>query len=217
MLKPIKIILLFVTGVFISATSLAQSTFSLEVMTVGVHPFDRPNLQVYENALDKDGYFCAEPGLILSYETFVHENVASFQFSQAVFADAAGQLAGFTEVSFRRVLFHKWGSTIYIGTGPTLTYKKSWELAFPNKYIPEGGYTNYGTWQVKPWFIAKMEFDFYIGKKSDIMLGVIYGHEYNTFTATLGYRHWISSKVKHTKKCNCGSDKYKKKFREWFW
>jgi hypothetical protein len=215
MIKGFKKILSFVIGVLISITSIAQSTFSLEAMTVGLHPFDRPNLQVYENAIDIDGLFCAEPGLILSYESFVHENLASFQLSQAFFADAAGQLAGFTEISFRRVLFHKWGSTIYIGTGPTLTYRKSWELL--DRYVPEGGYTTYGTWQLKPWFIFKVEYDLYIGKKSDIMLGVIYGHEYNTITATLGYRHWISTKVKRTRKCNCGADKYKKKFKDWFW
>lgn len=215
MLMKFKKISVFVFGLFITINSIAQSTFSLEVMTIGVHPFDRPNLQVYENALDIDGLFCAEPGLLLSYETFVHDNVASFQFSQAFFADAAGQLAAFTEISFRRVLFHKWRSTIYIGTGPTLTYRKSWALL--ERYVPEGNYTTYGTWQVKPWFIAKIEYDLLIGKRSDIMLGIIYGHEYNTFTATLGYRHWISTKVKRTRKCNCGADKYRKKLKDWLW
>ena len=215
MTKQFKKILAFVIGGIFSISSIAQSTFSLEIMTVGVHPFERPNLQVYENALDIDGLFCAEPGLIFSYEAFVHENLLSFQFSQSIFADAAGQMAGFSEISLRKVLFHKWRSTIYLSAGPALTYRKSWALL--ERYVPEGGYTTYGTWQVKPWVIAKIEYDFFIGKKSDIMLGIIYGHEYNTFTATLGYRHWISTKVKRTRKCNCGSDKYKKKFKDWFW
>jgi len=191
----------------------SQSTVSLEVMTVGFHPFEKPNLLLYENALDIDGLFCAEPGLILSYESFVWENTTSLQFSQSIYADVAGQMAGFTEISLRKLFFHKWRSSLYLGAGPTMTYRKSWEnLEF---YNPEGNYTNYGNWQVKPWFIAKLEYDLFIGNHSDINIGFIYGHEYNTFTASLGYRYWISSKVKHSKGCNC-HNKYKKKLKDWW-
>ncbi len=202
-----------VLGLLFYISSFSQSTVSVEVMTIGFHSFEKPNLLIYENALGKKGLFCVEPGLILSYETFIWENSMSFQFSQSIYADAAGQMAGFTEISFRKLFFHKWRSSLYLAVGPTMTYRKSWERL--EHYVPEGDYTNYGSWQVKPWFIGKLEYDFYIGNHSDIQLGFIYGHEYNTFTASLGYRYWISSKVKHSKGCNC-HDKYKKKFKDWF-
>ncbi|NCO56213.1 MAG: hypothetical protein GW876_12545 [Bacteroidetes bacterium] len=213
MSKILNKILFLILGITMHINLFSQSTVSIEVMAIGLHPFAKPNLQVYENALDIDGLFCVEPGLILSYEAFVWENTVSFQFSQSIYADAAGQMAGFTEISFRRLFFHKWRSSLYIAIGPTMTYRKSW--VFLDGYVEEGGYTKYGTWQVKPWFIGKLEYDFYVGNHSDIQLGFIYGHKYNTFTASLGYRYWISSKVKHSKGCNC-HNKYKKKFKDWF-
>lgn len=209
----LKKIWLLILGLFFYISSFSQSTVALEIMTIGVHPYAKPNLLVYENALDKDGLFCAEPGLILSYETFVWQNTTSFQFSQSIYADAAGQMAGFTEIAFKKLFFHKWRSSFYLAVGPSMTYRKSWERL--DYYVSEGDYVNYGTWQVKPWVIAKLEYDLFIGNHSDISFGFIYGHEYNTFTASLGYRYWISSKVKHAKGCNC-HDKYKKRFKDWF-
>jgi hypothetical protein len=187
-------------------------------MTVGVHAFEKPNFQLYENPIDAEGNVCTEPGLSLSYESFVSENRASFQLTQAIFADAAGQMAGFTEVSFRRLIFHKWRSNIYLGVGPALTYRNTWaNLSYGSiVYEPEGNYYKDGNWEIMPYVIGKLEYDVFIGNKSDLMLGVIYGHSYKTFTATLGYRYWISTKVKHSKGCDC-KNKYRKKFKDYFW
>lgn len=207
---------LFASGVCI--TGYGQSTFSIEIMTIGAHLFEKPNYKLYENSLDAEGNLCAEPGLNLSYETFVSENRASFQISQAFFADAAGQLAGFTEISFRRLIFHKWRSNIYLGVGPALTYRNTWaNLSYGSIiYQPEAKYYHDGNWEVMPYVIGKLEYDVFIGNKSDIMLGVYYGHSYKTFTASLGYRYWISTKVKHSKGCDC-KNKYKKKLKDYFW
>lgn len=217
MRKFFKHILFFLFTTDVSLFCYGQSTFSIEIMTIGVHAFEKPNFQLFENALDAQGNLCAEPGLNLSYETFVSENRASFQFSQAIFADAAGQMAGFTEISFRRLIFHKWRSSIYLGVGPALTYRNTWaNLSYGSiVYEPETKYYNDGNWEVMPYVIGKLEYDVFIGNKSDLMLGIFYGHSYKTFAATLGYRYWISTKVKHSKNCHC-TDKYKKKFWDWF-
>lgn len=213
----LKKIFLFIFVSGCNFYSIGQSTFSIEVMTLGVHAFEKPNLKLFENALDAEGNVCAEPGLSLSYESFVSENRASFQITQAIFADAAGQMAGFTEVSFRRLIFHKWRSNIYLGVGPALTYRNTWaNLSYGSiTYEPETKYYKDGNWEIMPYVIGKLEYDLFIGNKSDIMLGIFYGHSYKTFTATLGYRYWISTKVKHSKGCDC-KNKYKKKFWDWF-
>jgi len=214
---PFKKIFFFIIAAAYSLYNYGQSTVSAEIMTIGVHAFEKPNLQLFENTLDAQGNFSTEPGLSLSYESFISENRASLQFTQAFFADAAGQLAGFTEISFRRLIFHKWRSSVYLGVGPALTYRNSWaKLSYGSiVYKPETKYYNDGKWEIKPYAIAKLEYDVYIGNNSDLMLGVMYGHSYKTFTATLGYRYWISTKVLHSKNCHC-KDKYKAKPKDWF-
>lgn len=210
----IFIVFLFVSSCFIARS---QSTFSLEVLTIGLHPFDKPNHALFENALDADGNFSAEPGLAFSYETFVRDNWASFQFSTSIFSDAGGQMAGFTDITFRIMFYHKWRSSFYLGLGPALLYRNSWKnLSHGNiTYVPETSYWVDGNWEVLPNVVGKLEYDLFLGSKSDILIGIYYGHSYETFTASLGYRYWISTKVKHTKKCDC-KDKYRKRLKDWF-
>ena len=218
MIRSIQILLfigLFFYGNFIKG----QSTVSLEVMTIGVHAFEKPNFPLYENALDAEGNLCAEPGFIFNYETFVSENRASFEFTTSIFADAGGQFAGFTEIAFKRLFFHKWRSSMYLSVGPALTYRNTWKrLSYGSiVYTPETNYYNDGNWEIRPTVIGKFEYAFFLGRNSDITIGILYGHSYKTFTASLGYRYWLSTKVKRTRKCNCDKDKYKKKFKDYFW
>ncbi len=217
MQKKANIILLFLILCF-GFVAKGQSTFSIEAMTIGLHPFDKPNFALFENALDADGNFSAEPGLSLSYETFVKDNWASFQFTTAIFSDAGGQMAGFTDITFRILFYHKWRSSLYLGLGPVLSYRNTWRnLSYGNiTYVPETKYYNDGNWEILPSVVGKLEYDVFLGRKSDVLLGIYYGHSYETFTATLGYRYWFSTKVKHTRKCNCDKDKYRKKFKDWF-
>ena len=214
MLKHFKKILIIVIVGIIPLSNIAQSTFSLEILTIGVHPFGNPNLPLYENALDAKGNLSAEPGLTFSYETFVRDNWLSFQFSTSIFSDAAGQMAGFTDITFRMLFFHKWRSSFYIGAGPGLNYRNSWtRLTYGDiTYSPEANYYVDGNWEILPTVIGKLEYDVFLGRKSDLSFGVYYGHSFKTFTLGLGYRYWISTKVKHTKPCHCGTDKYKKRF-----
>lgn len=209
--------ILFLLIILFSGIANGQSTFSLEVMTLGLHAFEKPNLALFENALDQDGNFSAEPGLAISYETFVRDNWASFQLTTSIFSDAAGQMAGFTEISFRLMFFHKWRSSLYLSAGPALTYRDSWSrLSYGNiVYNPETKYYNEGKWEILPSLVGKLEYDIFLGRKSDVLIGIYYGHSYHAFTATLGYRYWFSTKVKHTRKCDC-KDKYRKKFSDWF-
>lgn len=222
--KKYNVRLPFITSLFcigiiacFSKKAGSQSTFSIDVLTVGVHAFGNPNLPLYENALDENGTFCAEPGLNVSYEFFIHENTTSFQISQCIFADAAGQMAGFTGLTFRRMFFHKWRSSFYLGVCPALTYRNSWDrLTYGSvTYTPETEYTKNGNWEIRPSVIGRLEYDIYIGNHSDLNFGIFYGHSFKTFAASLGYRYWISTKVKNSRKCNC-KDKYKKRFLDWF-
>ena len=197
--------------------AIGQNTFSVEALTIGVHLFKKPNLALYENSLDAEGNLCAEPGLNFSYESFISDNRVAVELSTAIFADAAGQMAGFTKIALKRLFFHKWRSSMYISVGPALTYRNSWSrLNYGTvTYTPEAKYYVDGNWEILPTIIGKFEYDLFLGRRSDVKLGIYYGNSYKTFTASLGYRYWITTKVKRTRKCDC-KDKYKRKFWDLF-
>ncbi len=186
----------------------AQSAFSIEALTIGIHPFGNPNLGVYENNIDSMGIFNAEPGLMVSYEFFIDENWLSLQLSQSIFADAAGLTAGFTSLSLRYMFFHKYRNQLYIGLAPAMTYRRSWKSLGPH-YIPETDYKVDGKMEYRPSVMAKVEYDIFLGNKNDINMSILFGHSYNEFAFLVGYRHWINANVRVTKDCNCNHFKQK--------
>jgi hypothetical protein len=119
---------------------------------------------------------------------------------------------------FRRLIYHKWRSSFYLGVAPALIYRNSWKILESSKikYHPEAKYTTDGIWEVLPFVIGKFEYDIFVGRNSDLNFGLMYGASYNTFAISLGYRYWISTKVRFPKKCNCGEQRFKKRFKDWF-
>jgi hypothetical protein len=75
----ILVIFILIVGSFQIVKS--QSTVSIDFLTLGVHPFEKPNLKLFENALDANGNVCTKPGIAISYEAFISENRVSFQFT----------------------------------------------------------------------------------------------------------------------------------------
>lgn len=193
----------------------SQSTISLEVHTIGMHFFGNPNLRYYENNLDSLGYFCTEPGLMLSYEFYVKDNWLSIQLSTSIFADAAGLTAGFSKISLRYMFFHKYRNQLYIDVAPTLSYRRSWsELG--SHVVYETQYYRNGKIEYRPTVAAKIEYDIFIGNKNDINMSFMYGHYYKTFTFMLGYRHWLNTNVRFSNDCNCNHFKKKNIFQKIF-
>ncbi|MCX7861615.1 MAG: hypothetical protein N2449_01310 [Bacteroidales bacterium] len=192
-----------------------QSTFSLEAHTIGMHFFGNPNLRYYENNLDSLGFFCVEPGLMVSYEFYIKDNWLSMQLSQSIFADAAGLTAGFTKWSLRYMFFHKFRNQLYIDVAPAITYRRAWDVLGVH-YVPETRYQRNGKIEFRPAIIAKIEYDIFIGNNNDINMSVMYGNAYKTISFLIGYRHWISTKVRFTKDCNCNHFKKKNIFRRIF-
>jgi|YNPMSStandDraft_1061717.scaffolds.fasta_scaffold00925_6 hypothetical protein len=182
----------------------AQSTFSIEAHTIGMHFFGNPNLRYYENNLDSLGFFCVEPGLMVSYEFFIKDNWLSMQLSQSIFADAAGLTAGFTKWSLRFMFFHKFRNQLYIDVAPAITYRRAWYV-LGEHYIPETKYQRNGKIEFRPSVIAKLEYDVFIGNNNDLNMSILYGNAYKSISFMVGYRHWISTKVRLTKDCNCNN------------
>jgi hypothetical protein len=181
-------------------------------MGLGIHPFEKKYLAQFENKVDENGNVSLEPGFILSYQWFTSETKTGFVLSQSLFTDPAGLGSGYTGLSFQKKFYHRWKNSWYISVGPVVKYRESWE---DRLNIVESGWYKDGSWEFKIGLLAKVEYNFFFGKRSDLVVSFMYGHQRETFTFALGYKLWLSTKIKHPKDCDCGN-KYQKKFKDWF-
>lgn len=205
-----KIFFNFFAFFFYLSSITGQQTVSLEIMTLGIHPFSNPNLKFYENKIDSLGYINYEPGLKIGYEFYIKGNFLSIKISQAIFSDAGAKKAGFTSITLRYMLFHKFRNLIYLEGGPSLFYRETWK-SFGPQYMPETNYKENGDIEYKPFFITKFDYSVFIGKRLDFTLSLMYGHYYKTFSILGGIRFWINPYVKiPIEECDCPTFSNKK-------
>lgn len=187
----------------------AQSLIEFNIGTIAYHPFGDKNASLFENSLNYENTFVLEPIFAFSYETFIREDYSSIEFMQGFLSDKGAYFSGFTYMGYKRRVFHKWKHFFYLGLGPNLSYRETWTK--DANWIDDKTYFGLGDWQRKWTFCAQLEYNYVLKDKSDFVAKVLYGHYYNTFTFTFGYRYWINTAIKHMKPCNCPFDKYNKK------
>jgi hypothetical protein len=187
--------------IFVSGLLCAQSNISLRTILLGFHPGENPNSNIYVNKLDANGAFCIEPGLIASYEAYLFADVLSFRFLQSFYVDAAAMPAGFTGLEIKRRIMMHYRNSMHLAAGPSVIYRNDWNKI--DGYSPTDKYKLNGRWQYKYYFLAELEYDFYISQKSDLNLSFLYGYSGKGLAINFGYRYWISTKIVNKKKCHC--------------
>ncbi len=197
----------------INNLSFSQSTIFLRFSGIGYHPFSKPNLELYENKIDANGNFNAEPGIILGLEKYIRGNFLSFQITQGMYSDVVAKQAGFTNFSLRRQFYHKYKNHFYITMGASIAYRKDWR-EIPN-YVKDGDFKVNGKWQNKWLFSSSIVYDYYLAKRFDLCFAVMYGYEYHAITPTLGIRFWVNPNVK-VDECDCTKRFDQGRLRKWF-
>lgn len=191
----------------------SQSTVFLRFSGVGYHPFEKPNLSLYENKIDANGNFNAEPEIILGIEKYLRGNFLSFQITQGMYSDVLAKQAGFTNFALRRQFYHKYKNHFYIALGATIAYRKNWN-DIPG-YTDNNEFNVNGKWQNKWLFSSSIIYDYYLSKRFDLCFAVMYGYEYQAITPTIGTRFWINPDVK-VDECDCTKRFSQGRFRKWF-
>lgn len=202
-MKPLanKYILLFTILFSSQLFAFGQSTFGIKLKTFSINPAGISNEHLAPFSIDNNGRFTVEPGLVLSYESFILEDVNSIVFKQGGFIDAAKQFAGFTHIGFKTKIWNKWQHSINIGVGPTLYYRSTWEDL--DNYKEDKRYSSFSNWQYKAlYFSGGMEYNYNINRKWDLSASLFYDH-YEGASLYFGFRYWISRKIKHKRGCNC--------------
>lgn len=212
-MRKLKNKILYLTFLVAFTTSIvhAQSTIQLKMSFLGIHPFNEVNNHLFENRLDANGIFITEPGLILSFENFLRGDTFAWRGMMGFFSDAASKPAIFIHLGFKQRLLQIWRNSFSLCVGGNLYGRDSWST-IPG-YITDNSWGANGDWEYKLGIMAELEYALFLNDNNDITLSVLYGHQPNTFSFTVGYKYWFSSVIKNPKKC--GSCPFEKTSKHW--
>jgi len=206
-----KVFLLIYLILCIAFFSFTQSTIQLKFTPVGVHPFNEINSQLHENRIDANGNFVVEPCFILSYESFLYSDTFAWRGMFGFLSDAASKPAIIMHLGVKQRLVQIWRNSVSLCAGLNLYGRQLWRT-IPG-YVSDESWKVNGTWEYKPGFMAELEYALFLNDKNDLTLSLIYGHQPNTFTATIGYKYWFSSIIKNPPKC--GTCPFQKTNKHW--
>lgn len=199
MYNRIKTLVLF-TLILASLNISAQTNIAFKLHTVSGSYKQSEYKTLFENNIDDNGRFVFAPGLLFSYEYCILEFDHALKFTQGLYFDLAAQPNMFTQVLYRNRLTKVWRHTFTFGVGPALYYRSSWSRF--SDYKDHGDLYLYKNWEYRLIPLScELEYDFYINNKSDVSFALHY-HQPKTISVTLGYKYWISTKIKHKKKCS---------------
>ncbi len=194
-----KICVLVLTFTVISGWVSSQSTMQFKLSVLGVHPFEESNSHLFENRFDANGIFIFEPCLIFSYESYLLSDTFSWRGMFGGINDAASKPAIFFHLGVKQRIIQIWRNSFSIGLGGNLYGRDSWSTILG--YVEENSWKANGDWEYKLGIMAELEYALFLNDNNDITISVLYGHQPNEFTFTVGYKYWFSSIIKHPRKC----------------
>ncbi len=200
-----------------SAISLySQSSVGLKVSGPTFHSKWNQNPDMFENRITKDGSVIMEPGYQLNFQKFIHLTVLSIEFRQGIHSDAAAKMAGHVALGLRWKFFHFKRHSFSISAAPVYAFRENWN-EIP-QYIEDNIYVDNNKYQYKFLFGSELEYNIFVGKRSDISFSLMYNNSYNSLTFGVGYRFWINPFVnmKDDKCVSCASKWNKGRFRKWW-
>ncbi|HOY38707.1 MAG: hypothetical protein KBB11_04270 [Bacteroidales bacterium] len=184
----------------------AQTMIHPKVGIIGVHPFSTPNRHLFENRIDSEAWFVTEPLLMVSIESLIKSDYFSWRIMPGFYSDAASKPGFFFNAALKFRLFQSWRNSLHVAVGGSIVGRQLWNT-IPG-YVYESGFKTNGTWEYRICPFAELEYAFFLHDKGDITCSVLYGHQHETFTFSLGYRIWLSTVIKHP--AHCGTCPYEK-------
>lgn len=170
----------------------AQRNWGIKYFGVSLHPNGDVNAPLMPLNPDKKGYLVFNLGAMVSYEQFFKPHKFSFKGIQAVYTDCAAQLAGFTHLGIRAVVFQTRRHSLNGGIGPTFIYRRNWHR------LP--GYKNSGYFEGKPdatWqykfipYAGEFEYNYMLTQNTDFSITFVPGYP-DLMSLSFGLRIWLA-------------------------
>lgn len=172
------------------APAFAQSHYSLlKFFGLSLHPYGDENAHLMPLNPDREGYFVLNTGATLSHQIPILKGRYTIKIMQALYADCAAQLGGFSHIGLRGTIFRRNRHEFSGGLGPTLIFRRNWHhLA---DYTPSGFFKGSpsDTWQYKVlWYGGELEYHYQLNEKTAFSLTFIPGFP-NLMSLSAGFRY----------------------------
>ncbi|WP_192821431.1 hypothetical protein [Rufibacter sp. LB8] len=157
-----------------------------------LHPKGDDNAELMPLNPDGKGYFVMNVGASVGYEHFLGGTKFSVKALQALYADCAMQLAGFTHLGLRAVIFEAGRHSLNGGLGPTLVYRRNWsKLEGYNLSTSFFGGDASDKWQYRMiWYAGELEYNYRLSERTDFSTSFVPGYP-NIMTLSFGVRYWL--------------------------
>lgn len=173
-MKTIVLFTLLLAALHVSA----QNKVGLKYFGLSIHPKgEKENAFLMPNKLDKDAYLVLNAGGVVSYERFLYKDILSLKIAQALYADCAARLGGFTHIGLRGRIMKSGKHLLTGGLGPTLVFRRNWmELeGYKNQNRFKGNQEDY--WQyLFLWYGGEFEYQYSMSKELDFSVSFVPGY-----------------------------------------
>jgi hypothetical protein len=188
-----QIVILFFATLSISA----QNNISFKLSTIS-YQFTDLQPELADLKISDNGKLAFEPGLIFSYEGYASP-ITAIKFLQSAIFDKALHFSATSQIMIKFRLVKSFKHSFYFGFGPAFHYRKSWSDM--STYETEELYTEKSGWQYKMnWLSGELEYNFYIGKFSDLSVSINHTQA-ESIALAVGYKYWINKKPLKKKGC----------------
>ncbi|WP_192823918.1 hypothetical protein [Rufibacter sp. LB8] len=175
-----------------SLASYGQSNVNLKFFGVSLHPKGEINAPLMPLNPDKKGYLVFNLGGALGYEHFLRRDKFSVKAIQALYADCALQVGGFSHVGVRWVVFKKGRHSLNGGIGPTLVFRRNWYRLKGYQYSGFFRGDKNDRWQYRLIPLAgELEYNLMVSERYELSTGLIPGYP-SLISISFGLRRWIN-------------------------
>ncbi|WP_299759069.1 hypothetical protein [uncultured Pontibacter sp.] len=151
-----------------------KNAVTVKFFGLSTHLKESQDPKLFPNRLDKNGVFVLNLGAIVGYERFVLQDRVSIRAEQGLYADCAAELAGFTHLGFRGILFRSGRHSVNGGFGPTLVYRKDWNTL--EGYGDDGYFNRHGQWQYRfYWYGGEFEYNYKLKQDTELSVNLVPG------------------------------------------
>mgnify|MGYP001080124088 CR=1 FL=1 len=188
-----------IIGLLCLLTSLkAQEAFTIKYYGLSIHPGGDPTAHLQPFRLDDEAKYVMNFGGFVGYEKFIYEDLVSLKVIQGLMADCSAGLASVSHVGIRGRIFDTKKHRLYLGIGPTLLVRDSWNR-FGDKYTSSGYLNEYTSrtlgelqWKLVPYGF-EFEYDYKISLKDHLSISITPAPPLALLTS-IGWKHWIEIK-----------------------
>lgn len=156
----------------------AQDNIGIKYFGLSIHPKgEKENAHLMPYKLDKYGYFVLNLGMEFMYEKFFYKDIFSIKFVQALYADCALQLGGFTHIGIRGKIVSYKKNFLYGGIGPTLIYRRNWSRLpnYVNLHRFKGKETDKWQWLFLL-YAGEFEYKYFMSEKWSFSVSFVPGY-----------------------------------------